>query len=337
MKYKFVTLMVISVMAAGFYLSNVMNEHPGVVINDTVIDHAFSREQSVLPTKSTALQSNAFDVPLPSSLEGVDTFIQLTVNEQGNLIVTPAIKDTFDLYLSALGEESLQDIRLRVFASLKQQLQQPALGQAEALFDRYIEYKEDLVSIQDYLNEQDLISGQLDQYRQRSEKVKTLRYQYFSEEEYQAFFTQEVAYDEYMFTQLSITQNAQLTPEEKQQQMNDLESTLPQSVQETRRSATVHGDLYYQVSELKQAGSSAEEIFQTREAVLGPEAAQSLAELDAKREQWNRRVSDYSQYKQQILSSGLSQNEKTESLDIWLKDHFTALETIRVQAITANQ
>lgn len=337
-KFKFVTLTVLCVFCFGFYLSNVMTDKHIAVISGTElsIENRINDKTAEHSQTSTDLTSNALQAPLPVSLEGVDTSIQLTINEQGFLIVTAALKDTFDLYLSALGEESLQQIRQRVFANLKQQLQQPALGQAEELFDRYIDYKQDLASIQDYLNEQDMASGQLDGYRQRSEKVKALRYQYFSEEEHQAFFTQEEEYDEYMFQQLSIAQNTQLTPAEKQQQMEDLEHTLPQAVQETRRSATVHGDLHHHVSALKQAGASEEEIYQARVTALGDDAAQSLAELDQKRNLWNSRVSDYKRQKEQVLSSGLSQAEKTESLNAWLQDNFTELEQLRVKAITAN-
>ena len=337
-KFKFVALTALCVFSLGFYLSNVMTDNHIEVISDTglSIEHHINDKEAANSHALTVSKANVFQLPLPASLEGVDTSIQLTINEQGFLIVTAALKDTFDLYLSALGEESLQEIRLRVFASLKQQLQQPALGQAEELFDRYIDYKEDLASIQDYLNEQDMVSGQLHGYRQRSEKVKALRYKYFSEEEHQAFFTQEEEYDEYMFQQLSIAQDTQLTPAEKQQQMEDLEHTLPQAVQETRRSATVHGDLYHKVSALKQAGASEEEIYQARVTALGDDAAQSLAELDQKRDLWNSRVSDYKRQKEQVLASGLSQSEKTESLNAWLQDNFTELEQLRVKAITAN-
>ena len=337
-KFKFVALTALCVFSLGFYLSNVITDDHIAVISETElnIESRVNDKEAENSHASTALKSNALQTPLPTSLEGIDRDIKLTINEQGDLIVTAALKDIFDLYLSALGEESLQQIRQRVFASLKQQLQQPALGQAEELFDRYIDYKEDLASIQEYLNEQDMVSGQLDGYRQRSEKVKALRYKYFSEEEHQAFFTQEEEYDEYMFKQLSIAQDAQLTPAEKQQQMEDLEYTLPQAVQETRRSATVHGDLHYQVSELQQAGASAEEIYQARATALWDDAAQSLAELDQKRDLWNSRVSNYKRQKEQVLTSGLPQSEKEEVLNTWLQDNFTELEQLRVKAITAN-
>ena len=70
-----------------------------------------------------------FDKPLPKSLEGIDLNIALPLDSLGNLIVGMELRDLFELYLSATGEEELDDILLRIQYALAQQLTAPALEQ----------------------------------------------------------------------------------------------------------------------------------------------------------------------------------------------------------------
>jgi lipase chaperone LimK len=125
---------------------------------------------------------------LPASLQGVDTNIQLSNDASGSLIVNQALRDMFEVYLSAHGEESLEAIILRIQNTLTDQLQNPALEQALTLLDSYIAYRQALVELEAYINEKSDLLSQVELFKVRQAKVKTLRDQYFDEAAYEGFF-----------------------------------------------------------------------------------------------------------------------------------------------------
>ena len=84
--------------------------------------------------------------PKPPSLQDIDHGVQLQVNASGDLIVDEDVKYLFEFYLSAVGEESLEQTLNRVHFALAEQLQPPALDQARSLLKRYIDYKIELLT-----------------------------------------------------------------------------------------------------------------------------------------------------------------------------------------------
>ena len=272
---------------------------------------------------------------LPNSLQGIDVNIALPVDADGELIINQALRDMFELYLSALGEEPLDVIVLRIKYHAAQQLEPLAYQQAIELLERYIAYREELVAVQEFLNEQSEDITQIELHRIRQAKVRAVQDSFFTESEYQGFFDQEATYDDFMMKQMDISQNSELSTEEKKSMLNQLEINLPNDVLSTRQSATQYGDLHYEVTALEQSGATDEEIFQTRLQAVGEESATALAELDQQRAIWQQRVDAYRAYQNEIQSSSLSIQDQQRSLQAWLDERFSSIEQIRVKAITA--
>ncbi|PBD22627.1 lipase chaperone, partial [Pseudomonas aeruginosa] len=101
--------------------------------------------------------------PLPTSFRGTSVDGSFSVDASGNLLITRDIRNLFDYFLSAVGEEPLQQSLDRLRAYIAAELQEPARGQALALMQQYIDYKKELV-----LLERDLPRlADLDALRQR--------------------------------------------------------------------------------------------------------------------------------------------------------------------------
>ncbi|MGV8597295.1 lipase secretion chaperone, partial [Pseudomonas aeruginosa] len=68
--------------------------------------------------------------PLPTSFRGTSVDGSFSVDASGNLLITRDIRNLFDYFLSAVGEEPLQQSLDRLRAYIAAELQEPARGQA---------------------------------------------------------------------------------------------------------------------------------------------------------------------------------------------------------------
>jgi lipase chaperone LimK len=90
-------------------------------------------EPSMVPTP-VALAS--------TSLAGTQPDGSWTVNAQGQLLPSRALRQRFDYYLSLIGELPLADLRALLRQNAQQNLSEPALGQAMALWDKYVQLQQ---------------------------------------------------------------------------------------------------------------------------------------------------------------------------------------------------
>lgn len=273
-----------------------------------------------------------FDKPLPKSLEGIDLNIALPLDSMGNLIVGMELRDLFELYLSATGEEELDDILLRIQYALAQQLTTPALEQAYDALKRFIDYKIELANLEEQPRNNTL--SELENIRQQKEVLAAIQQEYFTPIEIDALFTAETEYDAFMLEHLTIQQNEQLTAEEKQHQVAALEMSLPEDVRAGRSKAMAPAKLYQQAEVMKADGKSASEIYQMRAQSLGEEAATALAQLDQQRDQWQQRLGMFNAEYHSISASGLSKQDQESAVNALLARDFDATESIRVRALT---
>lgn len=121
--------------------------------------------------KNTALPLQT----LPASFRGttVDGVFRLDAN--GNLLISEDIRQIFDYFLAAVGEEPLATSVERLRAYITEQLSANAREQALTLLNQYLDYKRELV-----LLERDLPQmANLDALRQREAAVQALRARLF--------------------------------------------------------------------------------------------------------------------------------------------------------------
>ena len=273
-----------------------------------------------------------FDKPLPKSLEGIDLNIALPLDSLGNLIVGMELRDLFELYLSATGEEELDDILLRIQYALAQQLTAPALEQGYDALKRFIDYKIELANLEKQPRNNML--SELENIRQQKEILAAIQQEYFIPIENDALFAAETEYDAFMLEHLTIQQNEQLSAEEKQHQVEALERSLPEDIRAGRSKAMAPAKLYQQAEVMKADGKSATEIYQMRAQSLGEEAATALAQLDQQRDQWQQRLGAFNSEYHSISASGLSKQDQETAVKALLARNFDTTESIRVRALT---
>jgi lipase chaperone LimK len=328
--YRLIPFFFFAVLASAYYFANVssvkapeMKEEFRAVLssNEIIFDNAHKSPETI----------KAFNKALPTSLEGIDLNIALPLDENGNLIIGLVLKDLFEIYLSAMGEEELEDILLRIQSVLAKQLESPALEQGYEALKRFIDYKVELANLEQ--QEHDPSLSELENIRQQKEVLAQIQQQYFSPDEADAFFAAEAEYDAFMLEHLTIQQNENLSVAEKQQQILALADALPEEVKQVREATMVSAKVYEQAQAMKAEGSSAEEIYQMRAQALGDEAASALAELDRERDSWNQRLASFSEQYQIIADSGMSEADANAEIEALLSRDFSSNEIIRVKAI----
>jgi lipase chaperone LimK len=273
-----------------------------------------------------------FVKPIPKSLEDIDLNIALPLDGDGNLIVGLALKDLFELYLSAMGEETLDEILLRIQQALALQLKSPALEQGYDTLKRFIDYKVELANLEKQQPDSNL--SELENIRQQKEILAAIQQEYFTPMESDALFAAETEYDTFMLEHLTIQQNEHLSAEEKQQQVVALEASLPEEVRAGRESAMAPAKVYQQAQTMKAEGQSASAIYHMRAETLGEEAAAALAQLDQQRDQWQQRLGIFNAEYRSISTSGLSEEDQQSAVNALLARGFDATESIRVRALT---
>lgn len=276
-------------------------------------------------------------VSMPKSLKGIDHGVLLRVNDNGDLIVDRHLRDLFEFYLSAMGEEPLDVILKRIQGEFYKQLPNSAIVQAKALLRDYVDYRIDLASVNENIDMLDTNGlNQVELLRLQKNEVAQLRSQYFNQESYRAFFEKEDVLDQYMLSQMSIMEDQDLTAEEKQQQVALLTQTLPEQEQQLRKKVSQHSDISAEVKEMRSQGGSDEAIYQHRAKLLGENAAQNLADLDSKRSEWKGRLDDYVLKRNDILASGLSERDAKQAVSVLIESNFSEREGLRVKALNSS-
>jgi lipase chaperone LimK len=302
---------------------------PLLVSNEVAFVNVISEN---LNTMTPQHEIKAFEKPLPKSLEDIDLNIALPLDRDGNLIVGMELKDLFELYLSAMGEEALDDILLRIQNALTLQLSTPALEQGYDALKRFIDYKVELANLEQQPRDNAL--SELDNIRRQKEILSTIQQEYFTPIESDALFAAEAEYDAFMLDHLTIQQNTNLTGTEKQLQVEALEASLPEDVRAGRERAMAPAKIYQQAEVMRSEGKTSADIYQMRAHSLGEAAATELAALDQKRDRWQQRLGMFNAQYDSISLSGLSETDQKTAVSALLARDFDATESIRVRAMT---
>ena len=266
--------------------------------------------------------------PLPPSFKGTQVDGSFQVDGAGNLIITGDIRHIFDYFLSAYGEESLQDSVKRLRAYIASQLPQPAQEQAQALLSQYIDYKRELV-----LLERDLPQlANLDALRQRESAVQALRARLFTADAHQAFFGSEEAYNQFTLQRLAIQHDDKLDAAAKGAAMDQLRASLPPDLQESVM-PQLQSELHAQTEQLRAQGASAEAVRALRQQLVGAEATIRLEALDQQRAGWKQRIATFAAAKAQIQNQkGLSDGDKETAIQQLANEQFNENERLRLDA-----
>ena len=279
--------------------------------------------------------------PLPSTLEGTIMQQALAVDEQGDLRISSDLKRVYDYFLSTIEEEDLSVIISRIEEYLDYHLDEPALSQAKNNMDQYIALKRALFefeserseSIKDIMLQGGSLKGEtyLSLLKEQLEAQRDLRSLHLSPETHDAFYADEEVYDQYSLARMEVKANKGLTEEEKQLRLAEIDAQAPQEIVESRRESQITDILKEKTQALKEAGASQQDIKTLRTEMLGEEAAERFDALDKERADWNKRVNDYLEKREAILSNdGLSQQAKQDQINRIRQNDFDSREQIRV-------
>ncbi|MCH8497945.1 MAG: lipase [Marinobacter sp.] len=272
--------------------------------------------------------------PLPDSLQGTtppDGWALLDAD--GNLLPSPALRALFEYYLSALGEEPLPVLVARIESALAT-LQEPARGQAQAILGGYLDYRLALADF-DEAGVADAEVGEAEQIARKLAEVYNLRRQYLDSQVAEAFFADDEGYDQFQLARLRIDSDESLSAAEREAQLQALEANLPADVREARQQMRRFVD--YQQARQALADDPAA-LQQYREQAFGPEAAERLAALDARQQDWQRRWEAYRQALAALTAAGLAAPEFEQQRQQLRAQYFDAQEQVRVDALdTLNQ
>ena len=296
---------------------------------DTSSLSAGKEEPSAVP--SDLLRSaSSVRVPeqLPDSLAGTSVPDGWARTDRlGNLIPTPHLRQLFEYFLSALGEESLQQLVARIEMALSA-LEEPARSQARQTLGNYLEYKLAVSELeQSYGEMAGLGAGEM---QRRMAEIQALRRTWLDADTADAFFADDEAVDRFQIEKLRITSDDSLTDEQKAEALREAESSLPDPLRKAREQTRRFAD-YEQVRQELADDPRALEAW--RRAAFGDAAADRLARLDEEQKDWERRWQAYTRERDRLLSSGLAEPERQEALERLRVSHFSETERIRAEAL----
>ncbi|RFA36155.1 lipase secretion chaperone [Alkalilimnicola ehrlichii] len=260
-------------------------------------------------------------------LRGVDVAGSVNVDANGALILDLDLRDLIDFFLAGIqSEEDLPLVRTALLGYLQSLgLANPVIDEVLAVMDRYVEYLLAAEAADGY---------ETDDLARRLERLHHLRRETLGLELAEAFFAEEEAYDRYSIELRRILADASLTPAQREQQLAAIEAWLPETiVAQQQRAATIH-NTREEVAVLREQGASDTEIYRLRAERFGSEAAERLAQRDAERSQWQRRVAAYRTERDAVLNNpGLSDDDKEQALQRLMQEHFSEPEARRLRAL----
>lgn len=290
--------------------------------------------ETILPYKSQ-------HGPMPATLEGTIMRQSLAVDDAGNLRISSDIQRIFDFFLSAIEQEDLSVILLRITEYLDYYLDPPALDQALAIMDQYVAFKKALFefelerteSLKALIESPAGLTG--DSYiallEEQLSAQKDLRSLHLDPQVHEAFYVDEEIYDEYSLARMKVQADKTLSETDKQAKLAEIDAHAPPELVESRKESQLTDILKQKTTALKAEGADASEIKALRTDMLGPEAAERFEVLDQERAQWQQRVDDYLVQRQRILSAeGLSDLARLEQINQLRKSLFDEREQIRV-------
>lgn len=262
------------------------------------------------------------------SLQGTQVDGMLEVDRRGNLLISEQLRHLFDYFYTTVGEISFEQASANIRQYLASQLAQPALGQALALLDGYIEYKTALVELEQAFP----VIADIDGLRSRADAVQRLRADIFSAEAHRAFFAAEEIFNDFSLERLAIMHDDNITAADKGALIEDLRQSLPEDIQDLLV-PQIHELLTEQTESLKASGADATRIRELRLSLVGLEATGRLESLDAQRQQWQQRVDEFSAERQSIVTHpGLAEADRQRAIEELAVQHFAPNERLRLAA-----
>jgi lipase chaperone LimK len=269
---------------------------------------------------------------LPASLRGTQVAGELSEDTNGNLKVTRGVREVFDYFLTAQGEEPANALTARIEAYVRSKLTPRAASQAVSLLARYMAYKDRVMAV---------VSGKggstLQEVLARRDAVLQVRRTSFDPTTYDAFFGVDEAVDSYSVDRFALMQDPSLSPQDKAARLAAARASLPAEVRDAMGAAEVVQTLNALTEQLNRRGGTPQELHALRMNLVGAEAADRLDVMDREDVAWQRRVDDYlAQANRLRADTSLSESARQQQLD-QLRSGFGDSERVRIAALEATR
>ena len=153
----------------------------------------------------------------------------------GELLLARRIKYRFEYFLSSLGDFPREQVVKMVEDDIRLNLQGGARQQALTLFADYLAYKQALATLEGEFDEAaGYDSEEVQRLSARLQGLRAKRRAYPPSAALDAFFGFDELYDDFVLTSLQIKHSQQLSPQQKRQQLQSLQLSLPREVQQMR-------------------------------------------------------------------------------------------------------
>jgi len=300
---------------------------------DTIAQNTVSSSSLVAPSITSAKYQSTLG-PLPKSLRGTSIPAAFELDSSGHLIITTSIKAVIEYFLSALGEEPVEQLVARIEEFFSAQLEEPARSEALDVLVQYIGYKEALDIFERELASDIELGGQANDYLRMFQYRREVRMNNLSPEIYDAFFADEDKADSYTAGILNMQKNPALTDEEKENQSQQLEQLLPPEEQAIKHAERERRNLNKNIKVARLAGATHEDIFELRAQVYDYETVERFAAADQKKADWERRFALYRQQRHSILTNdGLSNSDKQADIYTLQAQTFSQTERRRLPTL----
>jgi lipase chaperone LimK len=240
------------------------------------------------------------------------------------------LKALFDYYLATQGERTLPEIRQEVERQLAARLSGQPLQDAVDFFHRYLAYLGELGAAGKV---RPVSADVVLQMRERLQLLRQLRARHFSPQEVRLLFAQTDAMDELILQRMDIQRRQNISATEKQRLLAELEQNLPPEQRAARQQATQHVVLAEAEQQLRQQGGTPEQLQALRTSMVGAEAAQRLAAVDAEAAAWQGKLQQWQQQREQLGKDGsLSELQRQQALQTLEQQLFSENERKRLIA-----
>lgn len=237
------------------------------------------------------------EAPFVRSMEGTRPDGDVRQDAAQQLVVDAELGYLFDYYLAGLGERELDAIRAEIERELERRLAPVAARQAKVLLGKYLDYKTALAALEGGLKPgKDLLASA----RARRDAMLKLRRDYFTEREIAGLFGAADAYDSQALARLEVTQDKQLSAQQRQEKLAQLDAAMTPEQRAQRDAPVAIMKVESSVAHMRAQGAGDNEVYRARAAAFTPEAAARLAELDREQAQWQARIAAYLQQRRQL-------------------------------------
>jgi lipase chaperone LimK len=257
-----------------------------------------------------------------SSLRGAGVDGELTLSADGTLRLDAGLVRRFDHYLSLIGEFAIDDIRELLQADLQRDHPPPVAAAAFDAFERYLGLRAAIAG-----------AALSDDLPTRNEQLRALRRTWFGDDA-DAMFGTEEAHTAYTLARLALQRDPTLDGATRAARLAALDATRAWAERDAERDATSVLLVEEQSRQFDHAGTDAATRAAERTALWGEDAAQRLAQLDAQRAQWDRRIAAYLLARDRLHADpGLDAAARRQALVELMQRSFAPDERRRVESL----